>query len=259
VGTILREARQQRGLSQEKLAQLTRLTTSTLQLIERGSFDKLPGGLYTRAYLRMYAKEVGLDPARIVARYLEQFPDRVADELPVLRTNPVDEQGNTGRLLLLEALAIVVALGVYNLLPSSDSSPPSPEQLAGSELVETALGQPTLTDTIGQTPVPVPVSGLDQNLRLEIRPEGACWVSAAADGQVVVYRLLQQGDSAIATATDEIVLRIGDPATFVYWLNGVPGRQLGRSGEAITVRITRENLESFLAEPLPLENQRRET
>lgn len=43
-------------------------------------------------------------------------------------------------------------------------------------------------------------------------------------------------------------MRVGDPAAFVYWLNGALGRPLGPPGEPVTVRITEDNYETFLAD-----------
>lgn len=83
---------------------------------------------------------------------------------------------------------------------------------------------------------------------LEIEASRACWVSATADDELVIYELLQDGTRAVAAAREELILRVGDPAAFVYWLNGALGRPLGPPGEPVTVRITEDNYETFLAD-----------
>jgi hypothetical protein len=87
------------------------------------------------------------------------------------------------------------------------------------------------------------------SLRLEIRTTGPCWVSAVADGERAVYRLMQAGERAQVEAHNVIALRIGDAGALAYTVNGAPGRPLGRSGEAVTIRMTIDSLESLYAEP----------
>ncbi len=76
-------------------------------------------------------------------------------------------------------------------------------------------------------------------------------MSATADDQVVLYRLLKSGDRVVATARERLVLRVGDPETFEYWLNGVPGRRLGPPGKPVTVQITEGNYETYRADSVP--------
>jgi hypothetical protein len=87
------------------------------------------------------------------------------------------------------------------------------------------------------------------SLRLEIRTEGPCWVSAVADGERVVYRLMQPGERTLVEARVAITLRVGDAGTVAYSINGATGRPLGRNGEAVTVRITNDNVGSLYADP----------
>jgi hypothetical protein len=83
-------------------------------------------------------------------------------------------------------------------------------------------------------------------LHLAIAPTGACWVQATVGGEAVLTRLLGAGDrTAIDTASD-VTLRVGDPATCAFSINGAPARVPGAPGQAVTVRITRENYRQFL-------------
>jgi hypothetical protein len=87
------------------------------------------------------------------------------------------------------------------------------------------------------------------SLRLEIWTTGLCWISAMADGERAVYRLMHPGERALVEARTGIVLRVGDAGAFRYSINGAAGRPLGRSGEPVTIRMTNDNLESLYAEP----------
>jgi hypothetical protein len=82
---------------------------------------------------------------------------------------------------------------------------------------------------------------------VDIAPTGPCWISATVDGERVLNGLLQSGDRRTITVRDAVVLRVGDPGTLRYTINGIAGRPLGRPAEAVTVTIAPANFREFLA------------
>jgi hypothetical protein len=90
------------------------------------------------------------------------------------------------------------------------------------------------------------IATAEHAVRLDVEATGECWVSIAADGEVVLRRLLQEGERATIGAATELVVRVGDPATFAYTLNGAQGRLLGDAGKPVTVTITEDNYHTFL-------------
>ncbi|AZL75490.1 RodZ domain-containing protein [Pseudomonas oryziphila] len=68
-GDILRQAREQRDWSQAEVAQKLNLTVSSLNNLEAGAFDKLPGHTFARGYIRAYAKLMGMDQAPLVQAF----------------------------------------------------------------------------------------------------------------------------------------------------------------------------------------------
>ena len=61
-GGKLREAREGRGISLRQIATSTKISVAALEALERNDVSKLPGGVFSRAFVRSYASEVGLDP-----------------------------------------------------------------------------------------------------------------------------------------------------------------------------------------------------
>ncbi|WP_110993497.1 RodZ domain-containing protein [Pseudomonas sichuanensis] len=68
-GDVLRQAREQREWSQAEVAQKLNLTVSSLNNLESGAFDKLPGHTFARGYIRAYAKLMGMDQAPLVQAF----------------------------------------------------------------------------------------------------------------------------------------------------------------------------------------------
>ena len=67
VGETLRRERLRSGLDLEKIAQDTKISVHILELIESDQFEKLPGGVFARSFVRQYARAVGVDAEEIVS------------------------------------------------------------------------------------------------------------------------------------------------------------------------------------------------
>src|SRR5512142_2683419 len=73
-GAELREARERKGVSLRQIAAATKISVGALEALERNDISKLPGGIFSRAFVRSYATEIGLDPDETIRKFLAQFP-----------------------------------------------------------------------------------------------------------------------------------------------------------------------------------------
>ncbi len=69
VGTILRQARNRRKVELPEVEASTRIRLRYLRAIEDEEWDVLPGGVYTRGFIRTYAGFLGLDGERLAEDY----------------------------------------------------------------------------------------------------------------------------------------------------------------------------------------------
>lgn len=69
LGRELKAVREEKGISLDEISRETKISRRHLEAIEAGDFDKLPGPVYARAFLRHYAKAVGLDPEYVIEQY----------------------------------------------------------------------------------------------------------------------------------------------------------------------------------------------
>jgi len=69
VGTILRQARNRRKVELSEVEAATRIRLRYLRAIEDEEWDVLPGGFYTRGFIRTYAAFLGLDGERLADDY----------------------------------------------------------------------------------------------------------------------------------------------------------------------------------------------
>ncbi|MGA2772647.1 MAG: helix-turn-helix transcriptional regulator [Bryobacteraceae bacterium] len=61
--------RKNRGISLEQIAQSTKIGVRSLEAIERGDFQKLPGGIYSTSYIRQYARAIDYDESALLEFY----------------------------------------------------------------------------------------------------------------------------------------------------------------------------------------------
>lgn len=253
IGTHLRDARERRGLSLHQIAQSTKLSTTTLLNIERNAFERLPGGIFVKGYLRAYASAVGIDPAEVVEALVAQSPQAAApDELTRMAARMARRERPAGRRhpVIATLALLLLAFGAIAIW-FSRQAPAIPPADAVSVAAPVPI-EPLVSRSVVSDARPASEGASDAPaLSLEIRPTGACWVSATADGQLVLYRLLEPGERVTATAKRELVVRVGDPAMFEYRVNGVMGRPLGEARRPVTIEMTTDNYESFFDPDAP--------
>jgi len=69
-GNKFRKEREKQGISLEEISGATKIGTRMLLAIEDEQFDRLPGGIFNKGFIRAYAKHLGLNEDQAVADYL---------------------------------------------------------------------------------------------------------------------------------------------------------------------------------------------
>jgi cytoskeletal protein RodZ len=109
-GAKLRRAREGRGVSLRQIAATTKISVSALEALERNDVSKLPGGLFSRAFVRSYAAEIGLDPEQTLNEFLERFGSDPLASPPSARAS--DDEIAFERRKLMAARVFLLALAV---------------------------------------------------------------------------------------------------------------------------------------------------
>ena len=73
-GPNLRRIREQRGISLDHLADRTNVDVELWEAMERNDFSRWPAGIFARAFLREYARAIGVDPEITVDEFCRWFP-----------------------------------------------------------------------------------------------------------------------------------------------------------------------------------------
>lgn len=256
IGSELRRAREARKLSLDDIAAATKISHSVLRALEANAFDHVPGGLFTRGYLRSYAGQVGLDPEIIVDAYRAEFGPVVAATEPTAEPAEIrdamrwDSEGQEARSRHSEILqfSVVMIVALVYLVSLRQAKPRDDVAFAQAVAATAPL---VAAPAAAAADRPVGTSGsipaASRARTMEIHPSGPCWVDVTVGGAHPISRLMTAGDRETVKVDEEITLRVGDPAAFAFSIDGAAGRALGPEGHPVTVRIGPANYRTFLA------------
>jgi len=108
-GDKLRDARERRGLSLRQIANATKISMITLEALERNDIARLPGGIFSRAFVRSYALEVGLDPESTIDEFMALFPhDSVTAGHPAMTQSEDHEAVESDRRMASTFLRLIL-------------------------------------------------------------------------------------------------------------------------------------------------------
>jgi cytoskeletal protein RodZ len=250
-GGKLRAARERRGISLRHIAATTKISVAALEALERNDVSRLPGGIFSRAIVRSYAIEVGLDPETTVHEFLDRFhstPGAEVERHPpsVAQDADLEQQRHRAARVFLMALAAmllvgaVVGLVVYQWRPEKEALMSAPQPVAAPALESTPQAP------AAQVPAPSPGAVPAGEIRLEIHPAAPCWASVAVGGKTVLSRLIASGERETVTIRDSALLTVGDAAACTFSINGRLARPLGAAGQVRSARISHATIADYV-------------
>ncbi|MGD9965333.1 MAG: helix-turn-helix domain-containing protein [Hyphomonadaceae bacterium] len=216
------EARQQRGWTVEEVADRIRVRKEFLEALEDMNVKLLPGKAYALAFLRSYARELGLEEKAIV----EQFQDECAlsREDP---TKPIRNPKSKPRQRppwAAAAFIVLVAAGfvgwrALNSQVSTEAEQVAPAQPAQNQGVTRASTRASQARVV------------------EIRALTDGWLETRGpDGTVFLSRTLRAGDVYRPDPSPGWTLHARDGGAFELYVNGVSAGLLGTAGMPVLGR-----------------------
>lgn len=117
LGALLKNERENRGLSYEQLAQITRLRKHFLEALENEDWRNLPPSVFVKGFIRSCAKALALEEDKLVDLYKSVVPEEVAPPTPIIEPRKPRRGIILVLALFLGALAITLYLWMGRPLP----------------------------------------------------------------------------------------------------------------------------------------------
>jgi len=110
-GYLLRQAREEQGISQKEAARDLHLTSNVINALEEDNFESIRSFLFARGYIRSYARHLGLDGQALVAEFDAVYGVPDHSSKPMLGINHVGQQSKPGDTWV-KFISIVFVIGL---------------------------------------------------------------------------------------------------------------------------------------------------
>jgi cytoskeletal protein RodZ len=264
VGDTLRRARVRQGLRLEQVAAKTKIGSHFLHAMEQNRFENLPGGLFTRSFLRQYTHILGLNEDEIIAALKQQFEEPPLP-LPVLpqHRSRIPQLPAFGWLVVM----IIVCSGVYVLWENVRRSLPVAKATSTPKLVEETgpkpLNQVAPADTIAVHSADLGRSTVDAS-GLSPQPEGtvhalftateAVWISVKSGNTPVYAGTLEEKQSKEFETSGKMTVLVGNAGGLRLSVNGTPAAPIGAHGQVQLLELTANGAQIVPRKPsIPLQ------
>jgi len=263
----LRRQREARGASLESMARETRISLHFLRAIESGNLDALPEGFYRKAFLRAYARYVGVPEERVLASYdyyrapgagSRERAGAVGRASGRLSSSRLGARSRTAVGLSVASLLMLAAVvtGAGTFWPGrgparrlSDGQGQSGEgRETRREPPRSGLELPFVPEETEPRGGAAISADLAEGLQVAVEVTDSCWLEVRADGVLLSAGTLAGGQREEFRAEREVRLSLGNAGGVSLRINGRPGKPLGKPGQVLkNLRITRDNFRDFLA------------
>jgi cytoskeletal protein RodZ len=259
LGQQLKKAREERGVSIHDIASATHLGVRFLQAIENDDYKILPGGVFNRAFVRKFARHVGMDEEQAVRLYEDQLRESGGEPEKSSYLGLGDEmeaKASSGNSALLTGILIVL-LGAIGAAVYLAFFRGSDEPAVATVSVSTPTPQPTETPTPvespGASPTPTPTPENISGLRLQLTAgQEDCWISFRTDGGKNEQVTIARGETREFLANEKInFIRIGNLPVLNILVNGrrlsIEKLAPNRQGLVVdNVVISKDNYQGFI-------------
>jgi cytoskeletal protein RodZ len=240
-GERLKREREMREVSMEELTKSTRISERFIQALENEDWDKLPGGIFGRGFVRTVARYLGLDEEALLGEYdLAR-----AEQLQAASVKPEERIPSPPKWVPALAIFVIllIAVGVFfagrygwrlyaahrvgkKSAASSQVTPPQSQSNSASPV--------TVTDpSTNSSPAP---------LDLSVSTSAATRLRILADGKLLLDTELPAGETRHFSANRQFEVTAGNSSAVLLELNGQAMPPLGVPGSSGTIVLSQKDL-----------------
>jgi transcriptional regulator with XRE-family HTH domain len=239
-GERLKRERELREVSLEEIAKGTRIAERFLEALENEQWEKLPGGVFGRGFVRSIARYLGLSEENLLSEYdlargesANPPPQKLEERIPA-----PPKWMPAAVVLALVALAVALVVGGHYAWKAYQAHRPQKKSSA-------IVGLPSSVET-QWLPAPAyaepAVTGLATALDLQIAATTSTLVRAVADRDFVFDCQLSPGRTRHFSGIGPVRLTPADPSAVLLNLNGQRVAPLGTPGSSGTIVLTESDL-----------------
>lgn len=239
IGDLLRQSREQLGLSLEEVEASTAIKRIYLEALEAERFDEIPDRVAVRGFLRNYASILRLDEDYILELYEQESghanigPPTLKGEGVKLKNIPMAPPSRFSPDFFIGFLLITAVLGIIlyfvylqYLLPMEGLSETGSPTITSEAAITLPTPTPLPTDTPTPTVTSTPLYYAGVTVELVITDES--WVQVLVDEAKAFEGILKAGEQRHWTGDRQVAVRAGNAGGVEIIVNG---ESMGLMGE----------------------------
>lgn len=276
LGDLLRETREQKNLSLDDVEKGTNIRKLYIKSIEEGNYEKLPGEVFLKGFIKTYGKFLGLDSQKLIEQYKqEKNTPNPAEEINIetkkeeVAPSPTEE--NKQQEKNSSTKTVNIQQKKENNIPKIDSFSANQEYLQshknnskrnillvvailiviiGAVVVfissqgssdtktTTTTETVTVTETENQAKEPAPiVSGAE--VKAVFNED--CWTEVKVDGKVVLSETVKKGNTLTWKGDKQVDVTVGNAGAVDVTFNNQPAGTLGDIGAVVSKSFVAPN------------------
>src|SRR5258708_13248151 len=232
-GERLKRERELREVSPNEVVVATRISLRFLEALENEDWEKLPGGIFNRGFVRAIARYLGLDEESLLAEYDQARGDQFAEAASVAENripSPPKWLAAAFALGALVVIAVLIAAGVYGWRRSSARRQGKPS----SAVTTQSLGAAQAASLPAGDPPQANSAALD----LSVSTSKATRLRILADGKLVLDSKIPADQTRHFSAETAFEVTAADSSAVLLEFNAQPMPPLPPPSPPATALLT---------------------
>ena len=261
IGDILRKEREKQKLSIQDIEQGTSIRAVYIDALEKGEYDKLPGEVYAKGFIKNYGNFLELNGEDLVRQFIIEITPTAAEpedsglensdsgnkiiaqdisnKFHAETQNDSEEISNSKKYLVAAVALVAILLGglFYGLSGSEDE----PVTVAQKETASVEKPQPAQVEKdveVTQIPAPQPVVPPANDVNLQATFSGDCWTRVIVDGATVYEGMFNAGQTQTWKGNQSVIVLVGNAGAAQFIMNGQNVGALGGEGDVVEHTFT---------------------
>lgn len=246
-GERLKRERELREVTLQEITSATRIGPRFLEALENEDWEKLPGGVFNRGFVRSIARYLGLDEEALLGEYDMAHGAQVPapEDVPEQQKSP---QSRWKPALIAILLLVLIAGAIYGAIFAWKyyaSHRTAKQQIPSAGPPAPAQPPPAIVPTAQEVPDAkpnVPPKTLSGPLDLVVSASADTHLLVLVDGSVAFYDEVHAGQSLKFTAQTGFEVTAANAGAVLLEMNGQAIPPLGAPGSSGTMKLSREDL-----------------
>jgi cytoskeletal protein RodZ len=253
IGSLFKDEREKQQKTLEEISNKTKISKSILNAIEEDRHDLLPSPSYVKGFLKLYARELDLDPEEVIKLYFKKIKEEKNKKSEKERKHSllIKKTGYITTCIILFICLVSYCIYEYGLfdkvftgrhfVPETTTTiyqPPketSEKDVMPENRIEGGLQSTTSAPVSSLDDYKAGAIKQDEHFTVRFVARGITWIKITADDKKTFDIMLRAGETYVTTAEKSMKVRIGNAGGLSLFYNDIPLGSPGEEGKPVNL------------------------